>query len=324
MIACASLHASAALTEAEKNLLTSSISAESATQMGKANDAVGFARIIALGDPELVTSFSRGMNHAEPLPPAIESQIVAHFDDPRVGPRCGRWRFAISREPSSNASIRPRRRHTRTGIRSSIHPAHGPTRHRRGNPSPVAEVSGVNVLALPGTAISRQAQSPGAVDPLIAALALDDQGKGTGPALYLLLHYDSPEVLRKTSEAVERMHADGRLTDNAYKRDRSELDTALKNPDGEATRHRREGHGGVSAARGELNPLSAEAFHLRSDPPRYIVAQATYVAALDAFATKLGDPAVTAQVSFEYMRLGMVHCCERTIRRPPRCFSKKP
>ena len=77
----------AALTEEEKGLLEGTISAAQATERGRAADARALERIVALGDPQLVQSFDRGMQFAriERMPPDIEALVVAHFDDARVG-----------------------------------------------------------------------------------------------------------------------------------------------------------------------------------------------------------------------------------------------
>jgi tetratricopeptide (TPR) repeat protein len=295
ILLCVSFLANAALSEAEKNLLSSSISADRAAEMGKANDAAGLARIIALGDPGLVSSFGRAMPRVEPLPPAIESQVLAHFDDPRVGAALRamaiRYQtralfnrfYAVAekayqdRDPVFEYLLRT----DQPGIDEAVlklaprFPTRGP-----GSLNPALDFLG-------------KRKYPGAVDALIAALGADDRGNGYSPALSLLLHY-------------ERMHGDGRLIDTGYKQARSQLDAALKDPPAAVARLRREENTSAYYKRaGELYPLAADAAKVRADPPRYLEAQAKYVAGLDAFAATLDDARVDVLVAFEYTGLGM-------------------
>jgi len=307
LLAGLSLLANAALTEAEKNLLTSSVSADGAAQMGRANDAAGLERIIALGDPNLVSSFSRGMSRADPLPPAIESLVVRNFDDPRVGAalRAMAIRYQTralfdkfyavaqatyqNRDPVFEYILRT----DQPGIDEAI--------LRLAPKFPVTPYSGNAALQFLG-----QRRYPGAVDPLIAALAADDRGNGYGPTLNILLHYNSPEVWRRTSDGIERMHGEGKLTDGAYKRARSELDAALANPETRAASNRKEEvMRALNAQRGALYQESNEAARLRTEPARYVEAQAKYLAKLDAFATSLKDPAANYEVARDYTNLGL-------------------
>ena len=307
ILAGLSLSVNAALSEAEKNLLTSSISVDSAAQMGKANDAEGLARIIALGDANLVSSFSRAMPRADPLPPAIESLIVKHFDDPRVGAalRAMAIRYQTralfdlfytaardtyqNRDPVFEYILRT----DQPGIEEAI--------LRLSPRFPTTTFSPYPALAFLGAR-----KYLGAVDPLIAALALDDRGNGTGPALYLLLHYDSPEVWRKTSDGIERMHGEGKLTDNAYKRDRTEVDALLKDPQAAMARGRKEQNmKALNERRSQLYQVMSDANRLRSEPARYVEAQVKYLARLDEFASGLNDPWVNSEVARDYTNLGL-------------------
>jgi hypothetical protein len=304
----ASLAADAALSEAEKNLLNASVSADRAAAMGRENDATGLARIIALGDPNLVSSFSRAMPRSDPLPPAIEALVLAHFDDARVGnalqalavryqTRALFDRFYAAaqkayqdRDPVFEYILRTDQPGIDEAVlklapRFSVKPGWG-------NPA-------LNFLGA--------RKYPGAVDPLIKALSDDDRnGSGYGPTLYLLIHYDSPEVWRRTGEAIERMHADGSLTDNAYKRARAELDAALKDPVAAlANNHREQDLRALSVRRNQLTQVMQDAARVRSEPAKYVEAQSKYLARLWEFSSGLDNPAVTWEVAREYTTLGL-------------------
>jgi len=307
VLVLASLVTDAALTDAEKKLLNSSVSVDRAAEMGKASDAAGLAQIIALGDPNLVSSFSRAMPRSEPLPPAIESQVLAHFDDPVVGPALRAMairyqtralfdRFYAAADKAyqdGDPVFEYILRTDQPGIEEAVLKLAPkfPTKPGWGN-------AALNFLGA--------RKYPGAVDPLIKELSEDDRGGGYGPALYLLLHYDSPEVWRKASDGIERMHGDGRMTDAAYKRARTDLDTALRDPQAAiASSHKEEHMKALNARRSQLYQLMQDAARLRSEPARYVEAQGKYLAGLDEFASGLNDPAVTWEVAREYTNLGL-------------------
>ena len=81
----------APLTEAEKKLLSSSVTESTARELGKSGDTAALERIIAIGDPQLVHMYFIGLEGTVGremlMPPAIEALVVKHYDNPRVGER---------------------------------------------------------------------------------------------------------------------------------------------------------------------------------------------------------------------------------------------
>lgn len=299
--------AAAPLTEAEKQLLNSSMSASTAEEYGKASDAAGLERIIAIGDPDLVRTFDTGMQRSriEVMPPAVEALVVKHFDDPRVG--------------TALRGMQPR---YQARALFDLHYARLKATYRSDEPSfqqilrtdqpgvdePLLQIAARFPVgpyqfnaALTFVGMRKHAS---AVPALLATLGANkDQPTG---AVYLLANYPSAEVWRQTLAQLDRLRGEGRLTEGAYGAARRQIDPLLANPDVAIARLKgQEELARFAKKRDALVPQAALIEPLKKSAPRqYVEQQARYLEQLDAIAAETGDEGAY-QVAVEYGRLGL-------------------
>ncbi len=312
--ACAFVFAGAApLSDAEKRLLMSGMSASAATESGKAADASALERIIAIGDPALVQAFDSGMRVArlDAMPPAIEALVVKHFADASVGAalRAFTPRYATralfdlhyariqatyqSAEPSFGEILRT----DQAGVDEPLlrTAPRFPVRAAQLNPA-------VDFLA--------RRKYPGAVPLLLAALEASYAAPTGAPqynaVLDDLLAYPSIDVWRQANAEVERLKRAGRIPEPSYAAARRKLDPIMADPDVVMTRIKgREVFEAFAKRRDALVPGAAQIAPLaRSDLPRYVEEQARYLGKQEEIAAQLADEGVDYDIASAYGRLG--------------------
>ena len=305
--------AAAPLSEAEKQLLLGQMSAASAQEFGKQGDAAALERIIAIGDPALVQSFSYGLQGARvnDLPGPIEALVVRHFDDPRVG-----------------AALRamPLRYHTRALF--DLHYARVQATYKSDEPSLTqilnTDVAGVEEVLLrsagkfpatpgqPNGALSFAASRkyPGAVPLLIAnlenAYAGPNRAARYNTTMDLLLRYPSVDVWRQASAEIDRLKRENRIADDAYAAARGRLDPVLAKPEIPLAQMRSEETWKVFMGRRDaLQPNAAEILSLmKSDPSRYVDEQGRLLDKEATIAAELRDERIDYSLAGSYGRLG--------------------
>lgn len=314
-LVCAwALTCAAQLTPQERQLLQSGISAASATEQGKAADAAALARIIQVGDPELVRAFDRGLQMAriETLPPAIEDLLIASFADPRAGaalraltPRYqtrrlfdlhyARLQTAFRSEEPSFAQIL---RTDQAGIEepllalASKYPA---------------EAGGLSAL---GQFLARR-RHPGAVPMLIAALEGSYQARNAARMqnsnLSWLLGYPSIAVWRQASEEIERLAREQRITPEAHAAARAQLAPMMNDPELALARMRwQQARESFERKRDALVPNATQLEALkRSSPRQYALEYAKHLAEQDRLAAESGDATVGYHVGIAHFHFGM-------------------
>ncbi len=314
LAACAVLAVDAApLTPEEKALLLgAAISAEAATAMGRAGDAAGLERVVALGDPALVRDFDHGMRQANmtQLPPAVEAVVLAHFDDARVG-----------------TALRAFTPHYRTRALFDRHYARVQAAVRNDEPSfaqllntdaqdiepQVAKVA-AKYASTPQSAnaalmfLARRHYEPAA--PMLVA-GLEASFRGHAPAAYdavlgALLDYPSPPVWRQASAEVERLHRAGRLDDAAHAEARKRIDPLLADPQASLERMR-QSHllQAYYQRRGAIRPSREEVRALRSKPREYVAAYLRYLEQLESIANASDTAAARVEVAGGYLEVGL-------------------
>jgi len=305
--------AAASLTESEKALLQSGMSESTAMELGKAADAAGLARIIAIGDPALIGRFDNGMAIAriEVMPPDIEALVVKHFDDPKVG-----------------AQLRGHRARYTTRALFDKHYARLQGAYRSDEPSfgqiVRTELSGIEEELLhlapkwpvqrgqPNGAVQFVARRkhPAAVPLLIASLDESFQGYKPvthyHPVLSLLVDYPSADVWRQAGAEVERLRAAGRITDEQYAAAHRQLDPLLKDPDAAVARMKsRDAYAAYVSKRNAIRPGLGEIRPLRdSSPGEYVDAMQRYIERLEALAAEMREEQVDYEVASQYGSLG--------------------
>lgn len=312
-LAIALAQAAAPLTEAEKQLLMSGMSASAASERGKEGDAAALERIVAIGDPALVQSFDYGLRAAQvnAMPPAVEAVVAAHFDDARVGaalralsPRYRtRALFDLhyariqkayeSREPSFEQILRT----DQPGIEEPLLAAASRFPSSAGQLNPVASF------------LARR-KYPGAIPLLVASMEATYAVKAAAPqynaALDALLEYPSVDAWRRADAEVERLKREGKIEDASYAAARQKLDRVLADPDAVLARMKgRDVFAVFVARRDALQPNAREIAILQvSDLPRYVDEQARFLAKQEAIAAELADEGVDYEIASAYARLG--------------------
>ncbi len=308
--------AHAQLTEAEKQLLMSGMSASSATEAGRAGDAAALERIVAIGDPALVRAFDHGMRHMrelETMPPAIEALVVKHFDHPKVGGalRTMQVRYRTralfdlhyarvqqayrSDEPSFGQILRT----DQPGIDEPLLAIAARFPSPAGEPNPVA-------------LFAARRKHPGAVPLLIAEL----EGAYRDPKaarlhynniLDLLVAYPSPEVWRLAAAQADRLRSAGRVSEEAHAAIHRKLDPLLANPDAEHARvKRREAQEAWVRKRDAVTPNASQIAPLKvTAPRRYVEEYAGYLERLEAAAADFRNEDVEYELGREYADLGL-------------------
>lgn len=299
------LAGAAALSEAEKQLLNAGMSSETAREAGKAADAAALERIVGIGDPNLVQSFSNGMQQAriDQLPGPVEALVVKHYDDPRVGEalrRFGRYQTRAlfdlhyarvqvaykSDDPVFEQILRT----DQPGVDEALLKIAARFPTRSGDVNPVALFAGRH-------------KHPGAIPMLMAALP--GIAANGSLAMSMLLDYDDPELWRRVSAEVDRLKAEGKVSDAAYARARMSLDPMIKDPEG--IRARRSAAAPISEfskRRAAITPPSPAQELLTSDPKRYIAERVRYIEQEEAIAAELRSESVDRLVAGDYSRLG--------------------
>lgn len=315
VLACAaSLPCAAQLTESEKQLLLGAMTEQSAVELGRAADAGALKRIINMGDPQLVRAFSRGMEFArvERMSPEIEALVVAHFHDARVG-----------------EALRALSPWYRTRPLFDLYYARVQSAFRADEPSFKqilrTDQPGIDDALLrvvdkfpardelnPVVIFVGERKHPAAVPLLISSLEQGYRILGRvdprhNRPMGLLLAYPSPDTWRKASEEIERLNREGRITPQAYKEGRDQLDRALADADLTLARMRRSELRTVfERRRAALVPNTAQIATLKEASPReYLEQQRKHLAALDGIAAELGDESVGYGVGNDYFMLGL-------------------
>jgi tetratricopeptide (TPR) repeat protein len=309
-------HALAQLTEGERRLLQGAITVGAANESGKAADAAALERIVALGDPELVRAFSRGLDTArvEQMPADLEAIVIRHFDDQRVGaalralfPRYrtrklfdlhyARLQGAFKAdEPSFKEILRT----DQPGIDEDL--------MRIADKFPVARDELPPVPIFVGTR-----HHPAAIPALVASIDPGYRVLGRVPPMHnrplgLLLEYPDVGVWRRAGDELERLKREGRVTDEAYAAGRQQIDRALADPELTLARMRaRDARVQFEKRRAALGVASVRIDALRDESPRmYADQQAKYLARLDEIAREIGDEGVAYDVADQYFTLGMM------------------
>jgi len=308
--------AGAQITESERRLLQGAITVGAATESGKAADAAALERIVALGDPELVRAFSRGLDVArvEQMPADIEAIVVRHFDDPRVGaalralsPRYRTRKLFDLQYARVQAAFKADEPSFKEILRTD-QPGIDEDLMRIADKFPVPRDELPPVLIFVGTR-----HHPAAIAALVASI---DQGyKVLGRVapmhnrpLGLLLEYPDAGVWRRAGEELERMKREGRVTDEAYAAGKQQVDRALADPELTLARMRaRDARVQFEKRRAALGVGSVRIDAMRDESPRmYADQQAKYLARLDEIAREIGDEGVAYDVADQYFTLGMM------------------
>ena len=307
--------AAAPLTEAEKQLLLSGISATAATDYGKAADAAGLERIVALGDLALVQSFGYGMQGAriDTMPPAIEAVVVKHFDHPKVGAalRAIQARYQTralfdlhyariqaafrSDEPSFEQVLRT----DQPGIDEPLLRIAAKFPSRPDQPNPVALFTGRRKH--PDAVPLLLAELEGAYrDPIAARMNYNT-------VLDLLAAYPSPDVWRKAGAEIDRLRGEGRLTEAAHAAAHRRLDPLLANPDAEIARaQRRDAAAAWARKRDALTPNASQITPLKNTAPRrYVEELAGYLERLESAGAEFPGEDVAYEIAGQYASLGL-------------------
>jgi tetratricopeptide (TPR) repeat protein len=309
-------HASAQITESERRLLQGAITVGAANESGKAADAGALERIVALGDPELVRAFSRGLDVArvEQMPADIEAIVVRHFDDPRVGaalralsPRYRTRKLFDLQYARVQAAFKADEPSFKEILRTD-QPGIDEDLMRIADKFPVPHDELPPVIIFVGTR-----HHPAAVPALVASI---DQGyKVLGRVapmhnrpLGLLLEYPDVAVWRRASDELERLKREGRVADEAYAAGKQQVDRALADPQLTLARMRaRDARVQFEKRRAALGVGSVRIDAMRSESPRiYADQQAKYLARLDEIAREIGDEGVFYDVAGHYFALGMM------------------
>ena len=313
VLACAlALQAQAALTDEEKALLMSQMSASMATDLGKKGDAAGLERIIGIGDPALVQAFDYGMRYEQKaLPPGVELLVVQNFNDARVG-----------------AALRALTPRYRTRALFDLHYARVQAAYKSDEPSLKeilnTDLAGIDEVLLrvapkfsappgqlnPAVAFTARRKYAGAAPHLIANL--ENAYAGSGPALTynttmdFLLAYPSADVWRQAGAQIERLKREGRISDSAYAAARKKLDPVLEKPEEALARMNEDATWGMYMARSEdLQPPVTELFALqKSDPARYVDEMARRIKRQEAIATELRTERIDYDIAQSWGRLG--------------------
>ena len=313
-LACAlALQAQAALTEAEKKLLMSQMSASMANDYGKAGDVAGLERIIAIGDPALVQSFDYGMRQAriDTLSPAVEALVVKHFNDPRVG-----------------VALRALTPRYQTRALFDLHYARIQGAYQSEEPSLKqifnTDVAGVEEVLLriapkfyaapgqqnPAVVFAARRKYHGAVPLLVANLENAYTGSGRAlpynTTLDALLAYPSPDVWRQAGAEIERLKREGKIADDAYAAARKRLDPVLQDPDKTLAQMNERAVWDMYQARSnDLQPTGAQVFPLqKTDPAGYVDAMARRLKGQEAIAAELRSERIDYDLAGSYGRLG--------------------
>ena len=301
------------LSESERKLLQSAISEQSATDMGKAGDAAGLERLVALGDPAMIRAFDYGLRIAriETMPPDVEAVVIRHFDDARVG-----------------AALRALTPRYRTRALFDLHAARVRAAYKSDEPS-FQEIlrtdqPGIDeaVAALaprlptgagefnPAIAWLARRKSPAAVPGLVAALEaslVDARSRSYNQPLQFLLAYDDPAIWQRADAEVERVHAAGRAGDANYATARKALDPVVKDPQAALANRRAVGVREEFRRRTEaLVPPPREIYALRdADPKAYVQAQRKRLDEEEAIARELGFDTLAYTIYANHRNLGM-------------------
>ena len=307
--------AAAPLSEAEKQLLLSGISAPAATDYGKAADAGGLERIVAPGDPALVQAFDYGMRGAriDTMPPAIEAVVVRHFNNVKVGAALramlaryqtralfdlhyARIQSAFrSDEPSFEQILRT----DQPGIEEPLLRIAARFPSRPDQPNPVA-------------LFTARRKHPDAVPLMLAELegAYRDPNAARmnyNTVLDLLAEYPSPDVWRKAGAEIDRLRGEGRLTEAAHAAAHRRLDPLLANPDAEIARvKRRDASAAWARKRDAVTPNASQITPLRNTAPRrYVEELAAYLERLEAAGEEFRSEDVDYEIAGQYANLGV-------------------
>ncbi|MEP7244269.1 MAG: hypothetical protein ABI885_11330 [Gammaproteobacteria bacterium] len=308
LVAFASISAQP-LSEAQKQLLSSSISEDAAMQMGKEGDVAAFARIVATGDGGLVSRYGTGMSLGgiKVLPPEVEALVVRNFDHAALSPTLR------AMPPKYQTRALFDRYYARVLSTSRGFDQVFKQILNTDQPGIDAEILEImpRFFSLPhetnpALAYLAQRKYPGAVPALIAAIepAYRADSQYNNP-LTLLLRYDTPEVWRRADAEVRRLRAAGRVPDNAYQHSRFEIDPLVTDPDGAIKRRR------ASEAAAPFNQerlalaKSAPPATLRAEPVRYIEAQARYLDSVDALLAKYPHESGAHTVGTQYGSLAL-------------------
>ena len=304
--------AGAPLTNAEKELLARGISQKAAEDYGRAGDAAGLERIVALGDPALVSWFGRGMQLAQmQMPPEVEAIVVARFNDPRMG-----------------EALRAMPVKYRSRALFDLHYARVAKAYQLGEPSIGqilnTEQAGIeeDLLKLGSklpkgrngidgfTSYLARHRYPGALPILFAALEAsfaDPRETGWNEVLEGLLAYPSLEIWQRTSLEIERLRAADRLTPAQHQAARAKLDPLLKDPAaklewmrvrdaGEAYQRR---VSALSVNTGRIDSLKA------TDPAAYVREQSRYLLRKEEIAREIDAARLLLNVGHERLYLAM-------------------
>ena len=302
------------LSDADRRLLQSAISTDAANAMGKSGDAAGLERIVALGDPALVSAFGYGMALArmDALPPDVEAVVVRRFDDPRTG-----------------AALRAFTQRYRSRALFDLHLARIRAAYRADEPS-LQQVFNTDLPGIEddllsvadkfaptaGETTSRLAywlssrKHPAAIPMLLAAIApslADPRSQGYNQPVEALIAYAEPSTWKRAEAEVEGVRAAGNAKDSNYAAARRALDGVLKDPQATLERRRLADVRTAFLRRiATLTPGPAELENLRTTDPRgYVDAKRRRVEAEEAIARELGAEALAPMVMGGWTDLGL-------------------
>jgi tetratricopeptide (TPR) repeat protein len=306
---CACISSSAALTEAEKQLLSSSISQQSALAMGKAMDAAALERIIALGDPNLVSYFWSGTPDQAAMPPDIEALVIKHFDDPKVGEMLRNFRMRYQTRALFD------RFHALT---TAAYRARDPVWERilrtdqRGIEEDVLRIAnrfpGSPGELNPALRFLGERRYPGAVPALVASIESGIRpGSIYNLPLDMLLRYESVEVWKKAESEVERLKREGRMDEKSYANARKRFDTVLADPQTYLAQMRSTNAlADFTRRRRAIELAEVPSENSRTQSARYVEERARYLEKADALASEYRDAGVELEMANDYATLGIV------------------
>lgn len=306
LLACAASDAfGAPLTEEEKKLLAGAMTESTARELGKAADAAGLERIVAIGDPQLVRVFMGSGLSVYPdnlMPPAIEALVVKYYNDPRVGAELR----AVQSYYQSRALFDLHLDRVKTAARSTDPVFVNIFRTRQpgiedallANVDRFPTQQGYN----PVIGFLAMRKDPRAIDPMIANLP-QVLSRPVSDPLYALMDYDDPAVWRRTEAEVERLK--GTIPPEVYDAARKRLDGALADPQRTLAIRRASRLSNEFGRRiGTLKPDYQAIDALRNDPPRYIEAFSAYLAQAEVIAAEVGGEFTKSRVANDQGQLG--------------------
>ena len=305
----------ASLTDAEKQLLRSSISAAAATEYGENADAAGLARIIEHEDLSLVQAFDAGMSRERTtaLPAEVEALVITHFDHPKLGAalramrpkyrsrrlfdlQYARIKAATSRDDPSFSQILNT---DLAGIEKPLLQLLDKFAAKPDRPNRLVLWLGYR-------------KDPGAIPLLLESLkksyspVVPQNSHLAPPELRLLVQYPSVEVWRKARYALEDLHRSGTMTDATFQRDVKMLDRQLKDPEKSLAHIRQQAR--LLEYNGKQYALRPTERQIRKqldvDPKRYVSEYRAYLEKLEKLLAEYSDSVDDYPVGVQYFELG--------------------